>query len=90
MQSSDCQTFLGCISGKNLIKNEQKHNQLFIFKKVKSGSKYKFEFHNKIVVKDIDFFNGVCPQFYFKNDTEIDSIIFGKKDCVFEMNFNNA
>lgn len=33
MQKSDCEKYLAVIAGKNLVMNEQKHNQLFIFTK---------------------------------------------------------
>lgn len=35
MQKSDDEMYLAVISGKNLIMNQQKHNQLFIFKRIK-------------------------------------------------------
>jgi len=34
MNISKCEEWLAIISGKNLVMNEQKQNQLFIFKKV--------------------------------------------------------
>ena len=34
MQKSKDEMWLGITSGKNLIMNEQKHNQLFIFKRI--------------------------------------------------------
>jgi hypothetical protein len=34
MQISKCQNFLAVISGKNLIRDEQKPNQIFIFKRI--------------------------------------------------------
>ena len=67
---SKCENFLAIISGKNLVKNEQKQNQLFIFKRVKSNSDFsydQFEQIQRIVVKDIPFFDKVCMQYHFKS-----------------------
>ena len=33
LQKSKCETFIAVVSGKNLVMNEQKQNQLFIFEK---------------------------------------------------------
>lgn len=43
------------------------------------------------MLADIDFFEKVCTQFYFKNtkSKKIDTIIFAKPDCIFELNFEN-
>lgn len=38
MQRSKCENFLAVITGKNLIMNEQKPNQIFVFKRVKNLS----------------------------------------------------
>jgi hypothetical protein len=41
-------------------------------------------------VKDIEIFNKVVMQFYFKNpsgSSPPDSLIFAKKDIIFELNF---
>tara|TARA_B110000285_G_C15112449_1_gene611969 strand:- start:1521 stop:1688 length:168 start_codon:yes stop_codon:yes gene_type:complete len=54
MRMSVCQTFVAVMSGKNLIKKEQKINQLFIFKK--KVNKVEFELHKRIVVKDMPEF----------------------------------
>jgi hypothetical protein len=54
------------MSGKNLIKKEQKINQLFIFKK--KVNKVEFELHKRIVVKDMPEFLKTCMQFYFEED----------------------
>ena len=72
--------------------NEQKTNQLFIFKRVKSnGEMDKFEQINKIVVKEMEIFTKVCMNYHFKNPKgntkEKDTIIFCKIDEIFEMNF---
>jgi hypothetical protein len=61
---------LAIISGKNLIMDEQKQNQLFIFKKKLNAlpkDPEKFTLYKKIVVKDMPMFEKVCMQFFFKN-----------------------
>lgn len=40
MQKCQDEEFLGIVSGKVLIMNEQKTNQLFIFKKIKGTNKF--------------------------------------------------
>ena len=58
MRKSNCETFIAVMSGKNLIKKEQKINQLFIFKK--KVQSVEFELFKRIVVKDIPIFNKAC------------------------------
>jgi len=70
--------------------NEQKTNQLFVFKRVKSNGEIdKFELAKRVVVKDMPIFTKVCMNYHFKNSTskEKDTIIFCKIDEIFEMNF---
>lgn len=45
--------------------NEQKTNQLFIFKRVKSltGGLDKFEFDHRVLLKEIPFFTRVCMEY---------------------------
>ena len=58
---------IAVISGKNLVMNEQKQNQLFIFK-MKETKRREHNFmaypeyilFKRIVVKDIPVFNKVC------------------------------
>lgn len=94
MAKSKCENLVAIISGKNLVKNEQKQNQLFIFKRVRAKNEFsydKWEQTHRIVVKDIPFFNKVCMQFHFKDVKEgsiPDSILFVKKEEIFELNFN--
>lgn len=59
---------MAVISGKILIMNEQKTNQLFIFKREKNpnGGNDKFTQVNRVVLKDIEFFKQVCMNFNFK------------------------
>ena len=66
MRMSVCQNYVAVMSGKNLIKKEQKINQLFIFKK--KATKVEFELIKRIIVKDKPEFPKTCMQFYFEND----------------------
>ena len=52
MVKSQDETLLAVISGKKLIKNEQKINQLFIFKRIKDKPHDRFEQTNRIVLRD--------------------------------------
>lgn len=72
IQKSKDEEYLAIISGKNLIMNVQKQNQLFIFKKVPSndelGLKYDtFDQIKRVVLKDIPEFKLVGMTYYFKN-----------------------
>ena len=92
MQKCQDEEYLAIISGKILIMNEQKTNQLFIFKRVKSNGEIdKFEQINRIVVKEMDIFEKVCMNYHFKagskGNKEKDTIIFCKQTEIFEMNF---
>lgn len=73
------------ISGKNLIMNEQKPNQLFIFKRVRDPDPLKidkFTLIKRIIIKDIQMFNKVSMSFHFKNQKQSSKdpteIIFAK------------
>lgn len=88
MRKSMDENFIAIMSGKNLIKKEQKINQLFIFKK--KVQTVEFELFKRIVVKDIPIFNKTCMQFYFEEGNgkqNIDSIIFVKADRIIKINF---
>jgi hypothetical protein len=93
MQMSREEQMLAVISGKNLIMNEQKPNQLFIFKRVKNYDPTKmdkFELIKRIVIREIPMFNKISMQFYFKNTTrgkEPTEIIFAKQDQLMMINF---
>ena len=93
IQASKCEKFICVVTGKNLVKNEQKQNQLQIIKRVPSESGDEeddtWELYKRIIVKDIPLFNKVVMQFYFKesNGNDPDALIFAKKDIIFEMNF---
>lgn len=77
---------LAVISGKNLIMNEQKPNQLFIFKRIKNLDPMKmdkFELVKRIVIREIPMFNKISMQFYFRNTKEgkdPTEMIFAKQD----------
>jgi len=84
---------LAVISGKNLIMNEQKPNQLFIFKRVRDPDPLKidkFKLIKRIIIKDIPIFTKVSMQFYFKNSKspgkDPNEIIFAKQDRLFSIN----
>lgn len=85
---------LAVISGKNLIMNEQKPNQLFIFKRVANldpSKMDKFELIKRIVIKDMPIFNKISMQFYFKNtrgDKDPNEIIFAKQDQLMMINID--
>jgi hypothetical protein len=55
---------MAIISGKNLIMDEQKLNQLFIFKRqnyrVAGVDGCLFDLHKRIILKDIPSFEKVC------------------------------
>ena len=91
MAKSANEDYIAVISGKILIMNEQKTNQLFIFHKQPNpeGGIDKFVQINRVVLKEIEFFKQVCMRFHFKpaKNGELDTIIFAKIDCIFEMNF---
>lgn len=91
IQKDEDEQYLAIISGKILIMNEQKTNQLFIYKRYPSNSGVdKFEFVNRVLLKDIEFFKQVCMKFHFKKikgQIEKESILFAKIDCIFELNF---
>jgi hypothetical protein len=91
---SACQNeeYLGIISGKNLIMNEQKTNQLLIYRRRRCNNptlRDDFEYQTRVVIKDIPIFKQVSMNFHFKNQKGLDrdTVVFAKIDCVFSMNF---
>jgi len=66
MRKSNDENFVAVMSGKNLIKKEQKINQLFIFKKTPDEKTVEYVLFKRIVVKDIPIFDKTCMQFYFE------------------------
>jgi hypothetical protein len=95
MQKSPDETMVAIISGKNLVMNEQKQNQLFIMKvqKTKNEGKDKsdyFTLHKRVLVKDMEYFYNVSMKFFFKNKKKGEpytSILFAKMEEIFELNF---
>ena len=84
--------YLGIISGKNLIMNEQKTNQLFIYRRRRFNNpalRDDFEYQTRVVIKDIPIFKQVSMNFHFKNQKGLDrdTVVFAKIDCIFSMNF---
>ena len=70
--------------------NEQKTNQLFVFKKTPGidGGHPEFVLHKRVVLKDLEIFKQVCMNFHFKaNCPNMDTIIFTKVDQIFELNY---
>ena len=45
--------------------------------------------HKRVVIKDIEEFDKVCTQFFFKKGSK-DTLIFAKKECVFEFNYEKS
>jgi hypothetical protein len=87
--------YLAVITGKNLIKNEQKPNQIFIFKReIQEGSdkeeKDKFLFSKKVVIADTPELQGICMDFHFKKNQETqkaDCLYFAQKDRIIKYYF---
>lgn len=62
--------------------NEQKTNQLFVFRKIVEEDDVQFNLQNRIILKDMPEFKNVCMDFQFVNQKglERDTLIFCKKD----------
>ena len=83
MVASADEEMVAVISGKNLVMDEQKQNQLFVFKKIKAPDIFSYDdfvLHKRIVVKDIPIFKQVSMQYHFKKAEKYDTIIFCKPD----------
>ena len=83
MQKSTDENWLAIISGKNLVMDEQKQNQLFIYKKKRATNMFEYDefvLYKRIVVKDLPIFKQVSMQFHFVIGENCDSIIFCKPD----------
>ena len=53
-------------------------------------SSEKYVLFKRIVVKDMPIFDKVCMQYLFKTplqDEEVSTLIFAKKEIIFELNF---
>jgi len=69
MQLSNDENYIAVISGKNLVMDEQKANQLFIFKRTKNKNKNEddvFILLKRVVIKDNPQLNKISMQFHFK------------------------
>ena len=93
MQLSEDENYIAVISGKNLIMNEQKPNQLFIFQRIRNQNTDDhdiFKLLKRIIIKDIPEFNKISMQFCFKNTKngrEVTTLIFAKQERLMEINF---
>ena len=86
MALSDDEDYLALITGKNLIKNQQTPNQLFVYK-LNAG---KFEFIKNQILKDNPELKGICMQFHFKidkNGKDTNSLYFAQKNRIIEYQF---
>ena len=91
--------YLGVITGKNLIKNEQKPNQLFIFKRLEfegsdaEGNADEFCLNEEkypIKIGEIKGLQGICMDFVFRDNPiskKADTLIFAKRDRIIRYNF---
>lgn len=71
--------YIAVITGKNLIRQEQKFNQLFLFRR---NEKDTFDRFDRIILKDIPEFKKVSMDFYFVNGPglERESLMFAQND----------
>lgn len=83
------------MTGKNLIMNEQKPNQLFLFQRIKNlnaaNAMDKFVLIKSIGLEGRDEFNGICMQFRFKatkHGRDPTHIYFAKEESIMELNFD--
>ena len=79
--------YIAVISGKKLIGNEEKINQLFIFQKKPSSGDERAQFEQKyrIVLKTNEMFKQTSMNFHFVNEPgkQRSKLLFAKIDCVF-------
>ena len=93
MIRSQSDDYLAVISGKNLIMNMQKPNQLFIFKRIRNMNTAEmdtFEQIKRIRLRDNPEFNDICMDFHFKhtkNNKDPNTMIFAKQDKIIEFNY---
>ena len=90
---------MGVITGKNLIKDEQKPNQLYIFKRTMlegsdgDGVADEFNINMKkypIKLHENKLLDGICMDFVFKDNPiskKADTILFAQKDKVLKYNY---
>jgi hypothetical protein len=88
LQCCQSDEYLAIISGKNLIMNEQKPNQLFVYRRQADGGYGNFI--HRVVVKDIEHFKQVSMNFHFRikvGTNDRTEILFAKIDEIFALNF---
>jgi hypothetical protein len=69
MQLSNDENYIAVVSGKNLVMDEQKPNQLFIFRRIRNQNTDDhdvFKLFKRVVIKDNPQFNKISMQFHFK------------------------
>lgn len=91
MQKCQNEEYIAVISGKILIMNEQKTNQLFILKRQRNqnGERDTFVQYKRVLLKDLAEFRQVSMNFHFKQTSGVvkNTLIFAKIDKIFELNF---
>lgn len=94
MQKTPDESMIAIITGKNLVMNCQKQNQLIIMKIKKTTREDKtscFQEYKRVILKDIQYFKDVSMKYFFKNKphefSNYDTILFAKKEEIFEFNF---
>ena len=88
MQKCQNEQYLAFITGKNLIRNQQKANQLYIYRinpdhSDRNNGNSEWDLDTKVVVKDIPMFTGICLVCHFKDDQNSnirDQMLFAKAD----------
>ena len=56
---------------------------------MESDAPFEFEMVKRILVRDIDEFDRVCMEYFFKNSApgeDPQALIFAKRDTIFELN----
>lgn len=92
IQTCQNEEYIAVISGKRLIGNEEKINQLFVFRYIKDSVPARFKQEYRIILKDKPEFKNTCMQFFFENvrgTKDRTNIIFVKKDQIFSLDFIN-
>ena len=92
MQKCQNEEYLAVITGKNLIMNQQKFNQLYIFRREKvHGEKDTFKQIDRIVLKENPIFDRVCKEFHFVEQPGIErtAMIFANQNEVFELDIRS-
>jgi hypothetical protein len=93
IQTCQNEEYLAVLTGKNLIMQEQKLNQIFVFKKRYNGEERdSFEPYTRIVIKDMPIFKQSSLQFHFmlKPGLNRDELVFARKDAMIAINFDTS